>query len=238
MKANAFLFFLLGLIFSVHSQNKTKIYLFPGQGSDHRIFSKLEIDTSKFELFCIEYGVPSKGETMRSFALRQAEKIDTTSEFILLGVSMGGMMCVEIAHHLNPIKTIVISSAKTNHELPRKYTAQKKLGFYKWFPSRCIKKGALILQPLVEPDRRKEKKTFVSMLKMKPAIYFKRTVALIINWERQAIEVEINHIHGTEDGTIPIKNVCADYVLSHGSHMMTLTQAKEVSLMINTIIEN
>lgn len=223
--------------FGILAQEKTNVYLFPGQGSDCRIFSKLELDTTQYELHCFDYGVPPENESLNDFAIRLSHEIDTTKPFVLIGVSLGGMFCTEIAHVLNPKQTIIISSAKNMDELPKKYTIQKEWQLYKVIPDNWYKRGALILQPIVEPDRRNHKKTFVSMLKRKSPTYFKRTVEMLIHWNRTSCNEDIIHIHGSEDNTIPIDRLSPNYIIKGGSHMMALTKAEEINVILNKILQ-
>jgi pimeloyl-ACP methyl ester carboxylesterase len=219
------------------NQNKTTIYCFPGQGADRRIFDFLTID-SKYNINIIEYGTPEKHMTLNSFAKQLLKQIDTTEEFILIGVSLGGMICAELNEISNPSKTIIISSAKNRNELPNRYKFQKIIPIYKLVPGRILLAGAKILQPIVEPDSNKNKKTFKSMLSSKNATYMKRTVALIINWDREVNTKPIYHIHGTNDHTLPIKKIKSlTYIVDKGSHMMTLTRAKDISDILNAILK-
>ena len=72
------------------------------------------------------------------------------------------------------------------------------------------------------------------MLYSKNPEYLKHTVRMIIRWKRKSNLKKIVHIHGTKDHTIPIRNVQGpDYIIENGSHMMTLTRAKEISLILN-----
>ena len=73
---------------ALSGQTITTIYCFPGQGSDKRIFDSLDID-KKYQIKVIEYGTPDKGMTMASFARKLSTQIDTSQQFILLGVSLG-----------------------------------------------------------------------------------------------------------------------------------------------------
>ena len=217
---------------------KIKIYLLPGQGSDRRIFDALKIDPP-YETKIIEYGTPGKDDTMESFALKLSRQIDTSQAFILIGVSLGGMICVELNEILNASKTIIISSAKNKTELPFRYKFQHRLPLYKLFSGEILLAGAKILQPIVEPDRNKNKETFKSMLAAKDAQYMKRAIGLIINWNRKRNTKPLFHIHGSNDHTIPIINIKSPvYVVDKGSHMMTLTRAPEISNLINKILES
>ncbi len=234
MKPTLFTLFLLLTLQPIQAQ-KTLVYLFPGQGSDERIFSKINLD-SNFLMVHVAYPIPDRGTTMKEYAYTISQQIDTTGKFVLVGVSLGGMICAELADFLNPDKIIIISGAKCRKELPFRYRFQKAVPLNKIIPKRLIKIGALILQPVVEPDRKQCKPIFVSMLKSKSPAYFKRTVNMIINWDMLLCNDRIIHIHGTNDHTIPFRNVKADYVIENGSHVMTLTRGDEINGILVSIL--
>lgn len=210
-------------------------YFLPGQGSDERMFSKITLD-SNYKIVHITYPSPQKNCTLKEYAKIISKQIDTSQKYILIGVSLGGMICCELADYLHPQKIIIISSAKCSSELPLRYRFQKNIPLHTIVPKVIVKIGAQILQPIVEPDRKKEKATFISMLKRKTPNYYKRTVAMIINWERQESSDKIVHIHGTKDHTIPIRNVKVNYKITNGSHMMALTCGEEINRLILTIL--
>lgn len=230
----AFFLFAHGLL----GQERTPVYLIPGQGADCRLFAKLEIDTVKYKPICLSYTAPNDQADMQSFAKDFLIKIDTTQPFYLIGVSLGGMIATEIAHMVKPLKTIIISSAKNKYELPARYRFQNSVPIYRLFPPRLLKKGALLLQPIVEPDRKKYKSTFVDMLSSKTPAYFKSTIKLIVTWERTVCTAPITHIHGENDHTIPIRNVSSPIIVKEGSHMMTLTASSQISKLLNELLES
>jgi pimeloyl-ACP methyl ester carboxylesterase len=163
---------------------KTKIYLIHGQGSDARLFSKLTLNPS-FDTICLNLPLPAKEETMQSFAQQLIPKIDTTGPFILIGVSLGGMIAAELNELLHPLQTIIISSAKNRYDLPKRYSFMRSIPLYRLFPAVLIKGSSFIMQPLVEPDRKKEKAIFKSMLRKKDKRFLKRTIPVIVNWEKK-----------------------------------------------------
>ncbi|MEL6923687.1 MAG: alpha/beta hydrolase [Bacteroidota bacterium] len=215
---------------------KTTVYLIPGQGADHRLFNKIELDSNRFEVRHIEYQLPPKDCTLPAYAKLLATQIDTTQSYILIGVSLGGMLATEMNSFLRPRKTIVISSAKCRSELPFQYRFQRKLPLYKVLTPGMAKRGAQIMQPIVEPDRNKEKDTFKSMLRDKDPVFLRRTIQMILQWERSGYNQQIIHIHGSRDKTIPIRNVQYDHRITGGSHMMTLTRGAEISELLNQIL--
>ncbi|MES2587872.1 MAG: alpha/beta hydrolase [Bacteroidota bacterium] len=229
-----FLFLLQSVILISYSQEKTNIYFFPGQGSDKRIFDSLtfirDLD-SNFTLTFFEYETLEKRTSLNDFANTFVSKIDTNQKVILIGVSLGGMICAELNELIKTEKTILISSAKFRKELPFRYKFQKYIPIYKIIPARMLLGGAKFLQPIVEPDRKKNKQTFKSMLKAKKPKYIKRSIEMIIKWDKEKTpnSDKIIHIHGTKDHTLPHRKVKATYTVKKGSHMMTLTRASEIN---------
>ena len=220
---------------SVRAQHT--LYLFPGQGSDSAIYSKMSFP-EHFVLKYMELPTPDKGEMLPDYAQRFVSQIDTAGKFSLIGVSLGGMICTELADILKPEKIILISSAKCVSELPAKYRFQQKVRLNRAIPAGWYMGGALLLQPIVEPDRNKEKETFKRMLKSKDKVYMKRAVDMIINWQRETHNPNIIHIHGDKDNTIPIKNVKPSIIVEGGSHMMALTRGEELGGMIISLLSN
>ncbi len=180
---------------------------------------------------------PNEGEMLPEYALRFIPSIDTTQPYTLVGVSLGGMICSELADVLKPKTVIILSSAKCAAELPRRYRFQQHVRFNRVIPVCWYRGGALLLQPLVEPDRNKGKETFKRMLKSKDKVYMKRAVDMIINWQKTTYNPQIIHIHGDNDHTIPLRNVKANYVIAGGSHMMTLTRAKDIEAILYNLLQ-
>lgn len=213
----------------------TIIYLFPGQGADYRQFRDIRFPGG-YDTVHMSYPVPEKHETMEEFALRFVPLIDRDRPYVLMGVSLGGMLCTELADTLEPLKVILVSSAKSFMELPGRYTFMRKFHLNRAVPKGVVKGGSRVLQGIVEPDRRYDPETFKDMLRSKDPLYLKRTVDMIVNWNRIRHDPDIVHIHGTKDHTIPPRHVEADHWIEEGSHMMILTRAPEINALLKEIL--
>lgn len=235
-KALIYIIFLFADESSYAQSNKT-LYLIPGQGSDYRIYKYFKFQD--FDTIHVKYIIPDENETMKSYAHKLSKQIDTNKTFSIIGVSLGGMLAVEMSEFLNPEEVIIISSAKNRNELPFRYKFMKKIPLNNIFGGNFLRTVAPTAQIIVEPDSRKERETCKSMLKNKNELFMKRSVNMIINWERYSNNSKIIHIHGNNDHTIPagnLKNITI--IVENGSHMMTLTRGEEICRIIKPYIDN
>ena len=208
------------------------IYLLPGTGADCRLFNNIAFP---FDTVHLEFPIPAKKTTLQEYAYGFIPRIDTSRRFILIGVSLGGMISSELSDVLSPDKVIIISGAKSRQELPARYRFQKYVPLNRIIPKNTIKWGSKVLAPAVEPER-KQDSIFRSMLMAKDPQYLKWTVNMIINWEKKVYDSNMVHIHGDNDHTLPIRLVDYDYLVPDGSHMMVYIRGKEVSDLINQIL--
>ncbi|MEM9329005.1 MAG: alpha/beta hydrolase [Bacteroidota bacterium] len=213
------------------------VYLIPGQGGDARLFTHLEI-TGGHDVRHITYELPAPGLSMQEYAAILAGQIDTSEPFVIIGVSLGGMIATEMSQLVNAEKTIIISSAKSWNELPPRYRFQKRVPIYKMVSPRLSIFGAKLLQPIVEPDRQSQKEIFKAMLQDKDPRFIARTIPMIMQWDRTEAPDNIYHIHGSNDHTLPISHVAYDHLVEGGSHMMVLTDAARVSAAVNGVLAN
>lgn len=212
------------------------IYLIPGQGADYRLFNNLSLKNNHKTVH-INYEIPALNCDLKEYAELLMKQIDTSEKFSLIGSSLGGMICTELCELIKPEKTIIISSAKSWNELPFRFRFFKYIPIHKIIPKRIIKNGAKLAQPLVEPNHKIGKEIFKAMLNDKDPTFLKRTIDMIVTWKRKEYKESIIHIHGTNDHTIPIRNIKADYMIKNGSHMMIYTKGKELSELINRLLE-
>lgn len=218
-----------------NAQEKLTIYFIPGLGTDYRIFTEMELNDD-YEIKYLHYEIPEKNASMNDFAHVMAKQIDTTSKYVIVGASIGGMLATEMIEFMSPEKVILIASAKSRLEFPNLYRFQKTIPIQKLVTGKMIKKSTRFLQSKVEPDCKNGNGIYADMLNEKSPIFMKRAVAMIINWERVTYSEEIIHIHGNNDHTLPIRKVKPDYIIENGSHVMAYTRSKEISDIINEIL--
>jgi esterase/lipase len=94
------------------------IYIFSGLGADERVFKHLVFDG--YEPIFIKWIIPIKNEQMEDYAKRLTNQI-LTNKPILVGLSFGGIMAIEVSKIIEPEKIILLATAKTINEIPLYY---------------------------------------------------------------------------------------------------------------------
>src|SRR5688572_20594857 len=95
-----------------------EVYLLSGLGADKRVFDWL--DFSGNNVTHVIWLEPVSNESLEQYARRLLNQI-TATQPVLVGVSFGGIMAIEIAKLIETKKIVLISSARTRSDLPFYY---------------------------------------------------------------------------------------------------------------------
>ena len=105
-----------------------------GLAANSLIFENINLPESSFEIHLLDWEIPVKNETLLQYAERMA-KLVKQDKAVLIGVSFGGVLVQEMARFLDVRKLIIISSIKTNLELPLPMKIAKTTKAYKLMPT-------------------------------------------------------------------------------------------------------
>lgn len=205
-----------------------KIYIFSGLGVDERVFKN--IDFSNLPVTFIQWIDPLKNETIESYAQRISKDFEKDS--VLIGLSFGGMLAVEVTKIIPVQKVILIASAKNKNELPKWFLLAGKLQLNHLFPTFLLKTTNFITHWLFGATTSSEKKLLKAIIKDTDSQFLHWAINQIVNWNNETIPLNCIHIHGTNDKILPIKNVHAHYIIRNGSHFMTVNKAKELEQIL------
>lgn len=212
---------------------KKPIYCISGLGADEKIFTNLHI--KGFEIKYIPWIRPHKKEKIDKYAGRMAEHIKE-EDAVLLGVSFGGMMGIEIAKQRHLQKLIIVSSIKSRDEMPRWLKAAGKLKLDKILPTRLHRYTEKIDNNRLGVSTREEKEMVRHYRKNADLVFVDWAISQIVNWKNAWHPESIIHINGDNDKIFPIKKLKPTYIVKDGTHMMIYNRAHEISeLIINEI---
>lgn len=210
-----------------------EIYLLSGLGADQRVFDFLEL--SNFKQIYIEWIEPLPKESIENYAQRLSAQIKTINP-VLIGVSFGGMMAVEIGKLIPTEKIILISSAKTRADIPSYY---KIIGFLRvhWLvPVAILKNVNALTYWFFGVSDTKEKKLLREIIKETNGKFLVWAIDQIPNWKNRDSVPNTISIHGTNDKLLPIRS--SEYKVQDGGHLMIITKAEEVSKKVNEALMN
>ncbi|GAB3009116.1 hypothetical protein GCM10027051_07370 [Niabella terrae] len=209
-----------------------KVYAIPGFGVDQQLFSRLNLDAG---LQCINWLQPLQQESLREYAIRMAASIQE-ADAVLIGVSFGGMLAIEISKFLQLSRVIIISSAKTRSELPWYFRWAGRSKIYRILPVGWLQRSKLLyaLANWRLGARSPEEKYFAAYYRSHAELpYVKWSMHQILNWQNQDYPSGLIHIHGDADHILPIRHMKPTHTIRGGTHMMVFNRAEEISALIN-----
>ena len=216
--------------------DKIHVYLMPGMAASSIIFEKIKLPEAIFEMHLLEWVLPKEKETLQDYAKRMAKKI-THEDAVLIGVSFGGILVQEMKPFLKVKKVIIISSVKSNTELPRTMKIAKTTKAYKLIPTQLVENiESLVKYTFGSSIIKKRLKLYEKFLSMRDKVYLDWAIEHIINWNRVTIDTSIIHIHGDADEVFPIKYIKNCIPVAGGTHIMIITKYLWLNVNLPKII--
>jgi len=199
------------------------VYFMPGLAASSTIFERIELPTATFEIILLEWVLPEPKETLQHYAKRMAEKV-THKDAVLIGVSFGGVLVQEMAQFLTLRKLIIISSVKSNLELPRRMKIAKTTKAYKLLPTSLLHNVEDLVKYAFGTPLKKQFELYEKFLYMRNKNYLDWAIEQMICWSRTEIDPNVIHIHGDADDVFPYKYIKNFINVKGGTHSMILNR--------------
>jgi pimeloyl-ACP methyl ester carboxylesterase len=212
-----------------------EIYCLSGLGTDDRVFQKLKFQG--YQPIHIHWIEPKKRENITAYAQRLTAQIKSDCP-ILVGLSFGGIIAVEIAKQINTEKVILISSSKNKQEIPFYFKIWRWLPIYLFLPARFILwVSQLLVGWFFSLETIDEKKLLRAIIFDVNAKLLKWSIHQIVTWNNESVPDNIYHIHGESDRIFPLRLIHEDFTVQHGGHLMIMSQAEYISQLIQKIVD-
>jgi pimeloyl-ACP methyl ester carboxylesterase len=208
-----------------------ELFLLSGLGADKRVFDFL--DLSDYSIHHINWIIPLPRESMAEYAFRLLPQI-TSDNPVLIGVSFGGMIALEIAKLISVENVILISSATSPNAIPSYFKLIPKLRMAKWVPPGSLKKPNEIFFWLFGVTSKDHKALLSSIMKETDEVFLTWAIDALTRWRNSTSSNHVIQIHGTNDRILNVQN--ADYLVNGGGHLMVVTRAREVSDILKKIL--
>jgi esterase/lipase len=209
-----------------------KVYFISGLGADERIFQYLNLEG--IEPVFIQWLEPFSKEKIEDYAKRMLAFI-TTPNPIIVGLSFGGIIAVEIAQQIDYQQIILISSAKNKFDLPWHYRLSGRLGLHNILPLHFFKNIKFMRYFAFNATKHFEQKLLDDMLNITSLQFQNWAINVITKWQFEKTTPHLTHIHGTADKVLP-NYQSANILIENGGHLMIVSQAESISLELKKLI--
>jgi hypothetical protein len=206
-----------------------KIFIFSGLGADHRVFHKMNFH--QFEPVYIHWLEPLKNETIQNYALRISNQI-TEPNPLVIGISFGGMMAIEVSKFLPFQKLVLIASAKSKQEIPLFYRVLGKLKVPLFFPMGWLKKSNRLSYFVFGVSAQEDRKILDDIYNDTSPTYLRWALNAVCTWQNETITQNLIHIHGTNDRILYYSNIKNAVSITNGGHLLPLTETKKLEVLI------
>ena len=211
-----------------------KVYFIPGIGADYRLFTHILLPEG-YTPSHIHWIDPLDKEKLSDYAFRLSGQIDQSEPFILIGLSLGGMMAVEIAKRLDPICTIIVSSIPVKAHLPGYFKLAGKLGLGKLI-SPSFMKAATKAKHALSMRSAANRRLMFDIIRAGDDRFIRWAITAVLEWENKEVPQHFYHIHGTRDEIFPIGLTTPTHIVEKGDHNFVISRPEILNQMLKEII--
>lgn len=211
-----------------------KVYFISGIGADYRFFTHIRLPEG-YEPAYIHWIPPLSNESLHHYALRLTDQIDSSQPFILAGLSLGGIMAVEIAQKIAPVCTVLISSVPSATHLPRIYKLAGKLGLGRLVPATFLKLAAMFKHSLFMYPA-ENRRLMRQVIRSGDDRFIRWALNAVLDWGNTTIPSPLYHIHGTRDEVFPIGLTNPTHIVQKGGHMFVVSRPETVNRFLREVL--
>jgi pimeloyl-ACP methyl ester carboxylesterase len=214
--------------------DKPDVYMIPGLGTDWRVFRDFNLEYGNLRF--IQWADPGNIRSLEEYASLLAGQIDTSRNFVIVGVSFGGMLGVEISRDLNNSNLILISSARNRKELPLTYRTARILPLHHLLGQQMLQNISgqkFIYRDVQEAE---DRHLYRQMLVENGAELLKRQMDMVIQWKNNESDPDILQIHGTADRVLPARKIENAVFIEGGTHKMVVNHARTLCEIIDNYL--
>jgi hypothetical protein len=158
---------------------------------------------------------------------------ETNQPLLLVGVSFGGMIAVEISKIRPGAFVFLISSIKTLTELPGYLRVLGKTNLHNYLPLHWAKNLPGLYNWIFGAKTLAEKKLLREIIRDTDIPFVKWALTAIVNWQSQHQVPNMIHIHSNQDKIFPLAYIQEPNIVYTGGHLIIFSAAKDISQVIN-----
>lgn len=211
------------------------VYFISGMCYNCSVFDHIRLPKGYRKVY-IEWHIPRPDESLNEYAHTIAKCIDTTQPFVLVGYSFGAVVIQEMNKFLTPLKTVIISSFKSEHEIPTLFRAVKMTNLIERIPHRLYSSTDFVTNAFNRFVYHMPTSELSQVMTCTDPVYIKWAIKQITEWIPENKYKHLYHIHGTLDQIFPYELIKDAFPVEDGDHLMVLKKADVVSSILSGIL--
>lgn len=208
-----------------------KIYRISGLGANDAAFKYLKFPEG-FEVEYIPWIQPEKKESLQHYTERLAKPINQNEEFVLMGLSFGGIVVQEMNRFLNPKLNFLLSTIKSRSELPSFMRLSAFTNAHKLIPSSFLNSDSGISYLMVRKIYDARLPDINEFFEYRDPFYLKWSINEIVNWQNNVPMGKFVHYHGDQDLVFPFSKIENAVKIEGGTHLMVVQKAWKLNELI------
>lgn len=214
---------------------ETNVYFISGMCYSCCVFDKLKLPKG-FKKVYIEWHIPHPDESLAEYTREMAKSIDRSKPFVLVGYSFGAVIIQEMNKFLTPLKSVIISSFKSEAEIPPLFRAVRMTNLVERVPRRIYSSTEFITNAFNRLVYHMPTAELAEVMTYVDPIYVKWAVKQITEWRPANKFLHLYHIHGTMDQIFPYEQIKKAFPVEDGDHLMVLKKADIVSSILSGVL--
>jgi pimeloyl-ACP methyl ester carboxylesterase len=209
-----------------------QLVLLPGLGADERFLCK-QRDAFP-DLIVPAWIEPERRESLPHYAERLAASVRLDGPCVVGGVSLGGMVALEMARHLGASGVALVASCRDPGAVNRFLRLSERLA--RPVPASVLS-WSLVLAPLALGKGsnlpREDRKLLLTMVRETPMAFVKWGSRAVLEWPGLPDPgVPVRHIHGGADWVIRPSRARPDVIIPGGPHVLNVSHPSQVNAFL------
>ena len=207
--------------------------LIPGLGCDHRVFAHLRLAAPQQQV--LRYIAPAApDEPLADYAARLGQQLADPARTVLVGMSLGGLLAIELARQLPIRRVAIVSSLKSAHERSPLLSALGRLPLHRALPAPALKwLNAATADHFMGVNTAAEALLLHELIAATDAHFLQWAIHQVLTWTNTWQPPGLIHLHGTDDRVFPARHIGPAHWLEGATHWMILQRAPEISALLN-----
>lgn len=211
------------------------IYCMPGLAANPSIFERIKLPEERFRIHWLDWLLPNPGEDLQSYARRMCKRVEHEQP-VLIGVSFGGVVVQEMARYMQVKRVVIISSVKSEKELPRRMRFARCTKLFKILPTSLAKYIDAFERVAVGEFAKKRVELYKKYMSITDSRYLDWAIEKMVCWDQPRPIPGVVHIHGDKDLIFPYKYIDGCIVVPGGTHIMIINRFRWFNEHLEEII--